>query len=52
MTIDSGWVQHLKRECPAAFKPTLAARPTTWFIDGQINLMKGEWVNTWEIFLQ
>ena len=52
MTIDSGWVQHLKRECPAAFKPTLATRPTTWFIDGQIKLMKGEWVNTWELFLQ
>jgi len=52
MTIDSGWVQHLKRECPGAFRPTLAARPTTWFIDGQIKLMKGEWVNTWELFLQ
>jgi hypothetical protein len=52
MTIDSGWVQHLKRECPAAFKPTLSTRPTTWFIDGQIKLMKGEWVNTWELFLQ
>jgi hypothetical protein len=52
MTIDSGWVQHLKRECPAAFQATLSARPTTWFIDGQIKLMKGEWVNTWELFLQ
>ncbi len=52
MTIDSGWVQHLKRDCPSAFKPSLTTRPTTWFIDGQIKLMKGEWVNTWELFLQ
>ncbi len=52
MTIDSGWVQHLKKECPAAFQATLTTRPTTWFIDGQIKLMKGEWVNTWELFLQ
>jgi hypothetical protein len=52
MTIDSGWVQHLKRECPAAFQSTLSTRPTTWFIDGQIKLMKGEWVNTWELFVQ
>lgn len=52
MTIDSGWVQHLKRECPAAFRSTLSTRPTTWFIDGQIKLMKGEWVNTWELFIQ
>lgn len=52
MTIDSGWVQHLKRICPTAFRGTLSARPTTWFIDGQIKLMKGEWVNTWELFIQ
>ena len=52
MTIDSGWVQHLKRECPAAFRPTLSTRPTVWFVDGQIKLMKGEWVNTWELFIQ
>ena len=52
MTIDSGWAQHLKRECPTAFRPTLAMRPTTWFVDGQIKLMKGEWVNTWELFVQ
>jgi len=52
MTIDSGWVQHLKKECPAAFQPTLPTRPTTWFIDGQIKLMKAEWIDTWELFLQ
>lgn len=52
MTIDSGWAQHLKRECPAAFQATLTTTPTTWFIDGQIKLMKGEWVNTWELFVQ
>jgi hypothetical protein len=52
MTIDSGWAQHLKRECPTAFRATLGMRPTAWFIDGQIKLMKGEWVNTWELFLQ
>jgi len=52
MTIDSGWVQHLKRECPGAFKPTLSVRPATWFIDGQIKLMKAEWITTWELFVQ
>lgn len=52
MTIDSGWVQHLKRECPSAFRSTLSTRPMTWFIDGQIKLMKGSWVNTWELFIQ
>jgi hypothetical protein len=52
MTIDSGWAQHLKRECPTAFRSTLSMRPTTWFIDGQIKLMKGEWVKTWELFIQ
>lgn len=52
MTIDSGWAQHLKRECPVAFDSTLQIQPTTWFIDGQIKLMKGEWVNTWELFIQ
>jgi hypothetical protein len=52
MTIDSGWAQFLKRACPAAFRATLGLRPTTWFIDGQIKLMKGEWINTWELFVR
>lgn len=50
MTIDSGWVQILKRECPHAFHNKLPAVPTTWFIDGQIKLMKAAWIDTWEGF--
>jgi hypothetical protein len=50
MTIDSGWVQILKRECPLAFHHKLSCVPTTWFIDGQIKLMKAAWIDTWETF--
>ena len=50
MTIDSGWVQILKRECPLAFHGSLPCVPTTWFIDGQIKLMKAGWIDTWEGF--
>ena len=50
MTIDSGWVQILKRESPAAFHNKLPCVPTTWFIDGQIKLMKAAWIDTWETF--
>lgn len=50
MTIDSGWVQILKRECPRAFHSKLPCVPTTWFIDGQIKLMKAAYINTWELF--
>jgi hypothetical protein len=50
MTIDSGWVQILKRECPLAFHNNLPCVPTTWFIDGQIKLMKAAWIDTWETF--
>jgi hypothetical protein len=52
MTIDSGWVQILKKECPRAFSRSLGVRPTTWFIDGQIKLMKGSWIVTWDMFIQ
>ena len=50
MTIESGWVQILKRECPTAFHKDLPCVPTTWFIDGQIKLMKAAWIDTWESF--
>lgn len=50
MTIDSGWVQILKRECPTAFHKDIPCKPTTWFIDGQIKLMKAAWIDTWETF--
>lgn len=52
MTIDSGWVQILKKDCPTAFCRQLHVTPTTWFIDGQIKLMKGAWVVTWEMFIK
>jgi hypothetical protein len=35
-----------------AFRSTLSTYPTTWFIDGQIKLMKGEWINTCELFVR
>lgn len=55
MTIDSGWVKILKNNCPNAFTPNLASpsqKPEVVFIDGQIKLMKAEFINTWELFFQ
>ena len=52
MTIDSGWVKILKRECPQAFTDHLPEVPGVVFIDGQIKLMKGEWIKTWSQFIE
>ena len=52
MTIDSGWVKLLKKNAPEAFSDALPEKPEVVFIDGQIKLMKGEHVRTWEAFLQ
>jgi len=52
MTIDSGWVKLLKQNAPKAFTDALPAKPDVVFIDGQIKLMKGEHVTTWEAFLR
>ena len=52
MTIDSGWVKLLKQNVPKAFTAALPTKPDVVFIDGQIKLMKGEHVRTWEAFLQ
>ena len=53
MTIDSGWVKILKNNCPNAFQPNLASpsqKPEVVFIDGQIKLMKAEFINSWNFF--
>ena len=52
MMIDSGWVKLLKQNVPKAFTAALPTKPDVVFIDGQIKLMKGEHVRTWEAFLQ
>ena len=51
MTIDSGWVKLLKKNAPEAFSDALPEKPEVVFIDGQIKLMKGEHIRTWEAFL-
>jgi len=52
MTIDAGWVKILKTNVPRAFSDALPARPDIVFIDGQIKLMKGDHVTTWDAFVQ
>lgn len=53
MTIDSGWVRILKQGRPDAFTnrmPT-GVTPSVVFIDGQIKLMKADYIKTWQQFL-
>ena len=52
MTIDAGWVKILKTAAPRAFSAALPARPDIVFIDGQIKLMKGDFITTWDAFVQ
>lgn len=54
MTIDSGWVKIIKKARPEAFTERLPAgvRPDVVFIDGQIKLMKAEFVKTWAQYLE
>ena len=52
MTIDAGWVKILKTNAPRAFSDVLPARPDIVFIDGQIKLMKGDYITTWDGFIQ
>lgn len=52
MTIDSGWTKIIKEGVPEAFTPDLQSKPHTVFIDGQINLMKADYINTWKLFLE
>ena len=52
MTIDSGWVKILKTMAPGSFSHKLPVTPDVVFIDGQIKLMKGEWIKTWQAFLE
>ena len=52
MTIDSGWVQILKTSEPAAFSDAMKHKPGVVFIDGQIKLMKPDFINTWQTFVE
>jgi alkylhydroperoxidase family enzyme len=52
MTIDAGWVKILKTNAPRAFTDTMPASADIVFIDGQIKLMKGDYVTTWDAFVQ
>lgn len=56
MTIDSGWCKTAKTLCREAFRAerpeVLRAQPYVVFIDGQINLMKADWICTWAEFLR
>jgi len=52
MTIDAGWVKILKTSVPRAFAAALPGRADIVFIDGQIKLMKGDYVTTWDAFVQ
>jgi len=52
MTIDSGWVKILKTSVPEAFTPTLPRKAATVFIDGQIKLMKADYIRTWPLFFE
>ena len=52
MTIKPDWVKILKTNVLRAFTATPSAFPNIVFIDGQIKLMKGEHVTTWEAFVR
>lgn len=52
MTIDSGWTKIIKEGAPSAFTQALPVKPFVVFIDGQINLMKADYINTWALFLE
>lgn len=52
MTIDSGWTKIVKENAPHAFTPVLELKPHVVFIDGQINLMKADYIQTWSMFFE
>ena len=52
MTIDSGWVKILKTSVPDAFTHTLPRPASTVFVDGQIKLMKADYIRTWQQFFE
>ena len=48
MTIDTGWTKLIKKNVPQAFTQKLNEKPTTVFIDGQIKLMCGTHIRSWQ----
>ena len=51
MTISAEWSKILKTTCPDAYSADNLHRPKAVFIDGQINLMKSDWIVTWDQFV-
>lgn len=52
MTIDSGWTKILKTNVPRAFSTNKPAPADVVFIDGQVKLMKADYIKTWKLFVQ
>lgn len=52
MTIDSQWAKILKSSVPNAFSASIPVIAKTWFIDGQIKLMKADYIRSWDQFLR
>jgi len=51
MTINAEWSKILKTACPEAYSADNLNRPKAVFVDGQINLMKSDWIVTWDQFV-
>ena len=52
MTIDGDWLKILKTEASVAFQDSLPEKTIhTVFIDGQIKLMKPDYIKTWDMFI-
>ena len=52
MTIDSDWLRIAKQGCPHAFTANHPFPGGTVFIDGQIRLMKPDYIKTWDLFVR
>lgn len=52
MTIDSNWLKVVKQGCPSAFTPQSPLPAGVVFIDGQIRLMKPDYIRTWDLFVR
>lgn len=52
MTINSDWLKIVKEGCPDAFSRHHPHPLGTVFIDGQIRLMKPDYIRTWDLFVQ
>lgn len=51
MTINSDWIRIWKGFVPRAFSAAPPFRPSVYFIDGQIKLMKSAHIRSWDAFV-